>query len=76
MPILINDRTIGSLVIRRTEKLRNGNNDVHHYEWELTMLGGKTLRGNRAPEMYAGQVEHSYADGAVELIKTVVAQIP
>ncbi|QUU29286.1 hypothetical protein SEA_SLIMJIMMY_85 [Mycobacterium phage SlimJimmy] len=77
MPIMINDTTIGSLVIRRTEKLRNNRrNDVHLYEWELSMKGGKTLRGEREPEIYAGAVEHSYSAGAVELIKKVMAQIP
>lgn len=76
VPIMINSTTIGALVINRTEKLRSGKGDTHHYQWELAMNGGKTLRGERGPEYYGGTIEHSYSDGAVQLIKKVFAQIP
>ncbi|AER26129.1 hypothetical protein SSEA_SKINNY_90 [Mycobacterium phage Skinny] len=77
MPIMINNTTIGALTIHRTQRLRNNRkDDVHTYEWELFMKGGKTLRGERDAESYAGTVEHSYSAGAVELIKKVMAQIP
>ncbi|QNJ56896.1 hypothetical protein SEA_REINDEER_86 [Mycobacterium phage Reindeer] len=77
MPIMINNTTIGALTISRTEKLRNNKkNDVHHYEWELYMKGGETLRGTRESESYAGTVEHAYSDGAVQLLKKVLEQIP
>ena len=76
MPIFIGDATIGALTIGRTTRLRNGSNDVHTYNYELHIKAGKTLRGNRPEESHAGSVEHSYADGAVELIKKVFAQIP
>jgi len=75
LPIMINETTIGCLQIRRTERLRNGKDDVHTYEWNLHVNGGKTLRGERGPESYSGTVEHSYGDGVVELARKVFAQL-
>ncbi|AEK10008.1 hypothetical protein FDH96_gp097 [Mycobacterium phage Rey] len=75
MPIMINDTTIGSLVVGRTERLGK-KNATHHYEWELFMKEGRTLRGTRPSEQYAGTVEHVYEDGAVQLLKKIMEQIP
>ncbi len=75
MPIMINDTTIGALTIRRTERL-DKRKAAHPYEWELCMKPGRTLRGTRPEEQYAGTVEHVYEDGAVQLLKKVLEQIP
>lgn len=75
MPIMINNTTIGALTISRLERLGK-KNAAHQYEWELYIKEGRTLRGTRPEERYTGTVEHVYEEGAVELLKKVVAQIP
>jgi hypothetical protein len=75
MPIMINDTTIGALTIGRTERL-DKRNAAHPYEYELYMKPGRTLRGTRPGEQYAGTVEHVYEEGAVQLLKKVFADIP
>lgn len=73
MPIMINDTTIGALTIGRMQELRGGGE--HGYQWELFMKDKPDLRGNRRPQSAAGVVAHRYDDGAIELIKKVVAQL-
>lgn len=74
MPIMINDSTIGALTIHRL-KMFDGHGE-YEYEWELCMHDKPDLMGNRRPYYTGGTVVHSYADGALALIKKVMEYVP
>lgn len=64
VPIMVNNQRIGGIAIQRTAPF-HADIDVYHYKWEIHMDGD-------APCHYRGSVEHTYSDGALELIRKVL----
>lgn len=68
VPIMVNDTTIGNIVIHRTIPLKDGL-DVYPYDWVVEMNGNS----NHALLKASGvQLWHNYSDGALELLRKVL----
>lgn len=72
IPIMLNDNAIGSVTIRRLEKLSQSHWN-HQYEWCATQNEGRLLEGTTIPYGVAtGRIFHTYRDGAWALTARVM----
>ncbi|SIL63517.1 Uncharacterised protein [Mycobacteroides abscessus subsp. abscessus] len=72
IPIMLNDRVIGSVTIRRLESFSQSHWN-HQYEWHATQNEGKLLDGTKIPYGVAtGKIFHTYRDGSWALTARVL----